>query len=257
MAQLPQGFRNVDIGGRNLNMLVVGQGSPAVILESGLGAAIGEWALVQPRIQEFTCVIAYDRAGYGLSDPATSASRSAEDVVGDLHAALRALGIQPPYVLVGHSAGGFYIRSFAHRFSGEVAGLILVDPSAEGWVETLRTQFPQVYLNMMAREASEPEPLKTEIKGRAASEQQMRAAWPLPEVPVILLTAIKFRPDGSEEKIYQQWYQAHQEFLDKIKYGTHLVATNSDHNIQFDQPGLIVAAVSNLVMSVRGQRHVH
>jgi len=236
-----------------LNMLVVGHGTPTVVLESGLGAAIGAWALVQPRIQAFTSVIAYDRAGYGLSDSPMKTPRSSDDIALDLHAGLHAAGIPPPYILVGHSMGGFYIRSFAHQFPSELAGLVFMDPSAEGWVETLRTQFPQVYQNMMAKEASEPEPLKSEIAGRQASEDQMRAAWPLPDVPVALLTAIQFQPDGSEAKIYQEWYKAHQEFLDRVKFGTHLVATNSDHNIQFDQPGLVVNTISNLVMSVRSQ----
>lgn len=252
--QLPQGFCNVDIGGRHLNMLVVGHGTPTVVLESGLGAAIGAWALVQPRIQAFTSVVAYDRAGYGLSDSPVKTPRSAEDIALDLHSGLHSAGIPPPYILVGHSMGGFYIRSFAHQFPNEVAGLVLVDPSAEGWVETLQTEFPQVYKNMMAKEASEPEPLKSEIAGRQASEKQMQAAWPLPDVPVTLVTAVQFQPDGSEAKIYQEWYKAHQEFLDRVKYGTHLVATNSDHNIQFDRPELIVNAISNLVMSVRSQR---
>jgi pimeloyl-ACP methyl ester carboxylesterase len=122
--QLRQGFGEIDIGGRRLNMLVVGHGTPTVVLESGLGAAIGEWALIQPRIQQFTSVVAYDRAGYGLSDPPTKKPRSADDIAVDLHAGLHAAGIPPPYIFVGHSMGGFYVRSFAHRFAGEVAGLV-------------------------------------------------------------------------------------------------------------------------------------
>jgi hypothetical protein len=126
-----------------------------------------------------------------------------------------------------------------------------MDPSVEGWVEMLRTNFPPMYQNMMATEGPAPEPLKSEIAGRPVSEEEMRAAWPLPDVPVVLVSAIQFQPDGSEAKIFQEWYAAHQKFLDKVKHGTHLVATNSSHNIQFDDPELMVTTISNLVMSVR------
>src|SRR3954465_5147938 len=65
-----QGCRKVNIGGCRLNMLVMGRGSPAVVLDSGLGDTISAWKLVQPQVAEFTTAIAYDRAGLGLSDPA-------------------------------------------------------------------------------------------------------------------------------------------------------------------------------------------
>src|SRR4051794_24174093 len=108
-----QGCRKVDIGGCRLNMLVMGRGSPAVVLDSGLGDTIGAWKLVQPQVAEFATVIAYDRAGLGLSDPAPLEPRTSAQLARELHKALHAAGIKPPYILVGHSAGGFHARLFA------------------------------------------------------------------------------------------------------------------------------------------------
>ncbi len=122
--------RLVDIGGRRLNIICTGRGSPTVILEAGLVADSAAWRLVQPAISRRTRVCSYDRAGLGFSDPASS-PRDAEAIVHDLHALLRGAGIAPPYVLVGWSSGGLYTRLYQYRFPDEIAGLVEVDPDSE------------------------------------------------------------------------------------------------------------------------------
>jgi len=122
--------RLVDVGGRRMNIICSGSGSPTVILEAGLGDDATVWRQVQPAIARRTRVCSSDRAGMGFSDPAAT-SRDAAAVVRDLHALLRGAGISPPYVLVGHSIGGLYVRLFADRYPKDVAGLVLVDPTSE------------------------------------------------------------------------------------------------------------------------------
>jgi pimeloyl-ACP methyl ester carboxylesterase len=122
--------RLVDIGGRRLNVLCTGKGSPTVILEAGLVADSTAWRLVQPAISRRTRVCSYDRAGLGFSDPA-GPPRDAAAIVRDLHALLRGAGIAPPYVLVGWSSGGLYTRLYQYRFPNEIAGLVEVDPDSE------------------------------------------------------------------------------------------------------------------------------
>jgi pimeloyl-ACP methyl ester carboxylesterase len=122
--------RLVDMGGRRLNIICTGTGSPTVILEAGLIADSAAWRLVQPAISKSTRVCSYDRAGLGFSDPA-AAPRDAAAVVRDLHALLRGAGIAPPYVLVGWSSGGLYTRLYQYRYPAEVVGLVEVDPDSE------------------------------------------------------------------------------------------------------------------------------
>src|SRR6267142_2110479 len=71
--------------------------------------------------------------------------RTAERIANELHSALRSAGLRPPYVLVSHSAGGAYIRVFAHLYPKEVAGLVFVDPPYEEFLEWLRTNAPSQY----------------------------------------------------------------------------------------------------------------
>jgi pimeloyl-ACP methyl ester carboxylesterase len=122
--------RLVDIGGRRLNVVCTGNGSPTVILEAGLIADSAAWRLVQPALSRRTRVCSYDRAGLGFSDPA-GPPRDAAAVVHDLHALLRATRIAPPYVLAGWSSGGLYTRLYQYRFPNEVVGLVEVEPDSE------------------------------------------------------------------------------------------------------------------------------
>jgi pimeloyl-ACP methyl ester carboxylesterase len=124
--RLPQIGRSVDIGGRSLNIYCSGEGSPAVIFDSGNGNPGYAWADIQPSVAGLTRACWFDRAGEGWSDsgpyPRTSAAMSA-----DLHALLHRAGIPAPYILVGHSFGGMNVRVYNGLYPTDVAGAVLVD----------------------------------------------------------------------------------------------------------------------------------
>ena len=128
--RLPQIGRSVDVGGRSLNIFCSGEGSPAVILDSGNGDPGYAWSEIQPEIAKFTQACWFDRAGEGWSDPGpfprTSATMSAE-----LHQLLHRAGVSPPYVLVGHSLGGLNARVYNGMYPDDVAGAVLVDAAHE------------------------------------------------------------------------------------------------------------------------------
>jgi pimeloyl-ACP methyl ester carboxylesterase len=126
--RFPQRGRAVQVGPIKLNLNCSGQGSPTVILDSGLGGPALDWILVQPEVARFTHVCSYDRAGYGWSD-ASSAPRTSLQVATELKALLDAAGETGPFLLVGHSFGGYNVRVFTARYPNEVAGLVLVDAS--------------------------------------------------------------------------------------------------------------------------------
>ena len=100
----PPPGRLVDIGGRKLHVNCMGQGSPAVIFNAGLGEPSLFWFLVQPEVAKLTKACSYDRAGLGWIDP-TAVPLTSHQVVSDLDALLT-ITVPPPYILVGHSAGG-------------------------------------------------------------------------------------------------------------------------------------------------------
>lgn len=126
----PQSGRSVDVGGFSLNINCTGEGSPTVILDSGLGVPAIGWNLVQPDVAKFTRVCSYDRAGYGWSSPGPF-PRTSQEIAKELHTLLEKASVPPPYILVGHSFGGFNVRVFNGLYPGEALGMVLVDSSHE------------------------------------------------------------------------------------------------------------------------------
>ena len=118
----------IDIGGRKLHLNCTGRGSPTVILIAGGGAFSIDWALVQPEIAKNVRTCSYDRAGLAWSDP-SAADETVEQTITDLHALLPAAGETGPYVLVGASIAGIYIRAYQHAFPNEVAALVFTNSS--------------------------------------------------------------------------------------------------------------------------------
>jgi pimeloyl-ACP methyl ester carboxylesterase len=122
----------VDIGGgRHMNIVCLGHGSPTVVFEYGLGSNLLNWKKIAGPVSELTTACFYDRAGYGDSDP-SSRGMTAENVTDDLYWLLDKAGVQKPFVLVGHSLGGLYATLYADRFPTQVAGLVLIDPAFAG-----------------------------------------------------------------------------------------------------------------------------
>jgi pimeloyl-ACP methyl ester carboxylesterase len=117
----------VDVGGYKLHINCVGEGSPTVILDHVGAANSAQWALVQPEIAKTTRVCAYDRAGFGWSEPGP-APRDAKQSMNELHTLLTNAQIAPPYVLVGHSYGGNVARLYVDQYRNQVAGMVLADP---------------------------------------------------------------------------------------------------------------------------------
>jgi pimeloyl-ACP methyl ester carboxylesterase len=109
-----------------MHIQVTGEGTPTVVFESGMGASCLSWTLVRPQVAKFSRAVSYDRAGHGWSDPARG-PRTARQIAQDLLTLLDATGVPGPYVLVGHSFGGYVNRAFAHLYRDKVAGMVLVD----------------------------------------------------------------------------------------------------------------------------------
>ena len=122
----------VDIGGgRRMNIVCIGQGSPTIVFDYGMGEHILVWEKVQAPVSAITRACFYDRSGYGFSDP-PNRPMTADNVTDDLHALLHIAGITGPLVLVGHSLGGLYATLYTDKFPSQVAGLVLIDPSLAG-----------------------------------------------------------------------------------------------------------------------------
>ncbi len=129
-APFPAPGRLYDVGGYRLHLQCQGQGHPAAIFDSGLGANSIVWTNTLAAAAEHTRACAFDRAGYAWSEPAPEhVQRTSRQIVAELRILLEKAEVPPPYILVGHSFGAINMLVYAYAYPGEVAGLVLVDPS--------------------------------------------------------------------------------------------------------------------------------
>jgi pimeloyl-ACP methyl ester carboxylesterase len=120
----------IAVDGHQMHLYCTGTGSPTVVLESAQGGTWMDWALVQPEVAKFTRVCSYDRAGMGWSEPGPP-PRVSSRIADELNTLLTQGGQQPPYILVGHSVGGYHVRVFCDRYPEKIAGVVLVEATHE------------------------------------------------------------------------------------------------------------------------------
>jgi pimeloyl-ACP methyl ester carboxylesterase len=239
--------RQVDAGGHNVRMLVAGAGPPTVILESSGMAPLESWSRVQPAVSRFARVVSYDHAGYWGSQSGPK-PRDARQIARELHAALASAQIAPPYVLVGYSFGGPFVRVFADLYPGEVAGLVLVDPSQEAAFDWVWAHHPEV------NRITEVEAARQDEWGCSRASLKQARASRRPDVPVTLITCL--RHDNSElaRETMPIWVDAHRNWLAGIPGARHIVTGRAGHGIIFEEPELVVETIREMVDLVSGRR---
>ena len=246
-AETPLKLQKIDLGGRGLNLLIGGQrspGTPIVILEGGFGAGIASWSAIQRDIARFTQVVSYDRAGVGQSDLGPK-PRDAKTIAADLHAALVKADIKPPYVLVGHSFGGPYVRVFAGMYPAEVSGMVLIDPSQEAFDAYIRLNLTPALKEEEAKIAKAPQGVRDEYEAVQATYEQAQNAKVPAGVPVILLTASQ--DSGMPAEARRVWAEKHKEWIAKVPGGKLVIAEKSGHFIQAQEPDLVIAAIKEVM----------
>jgi pimeloyl-ACP methyl ester carboxylesterase len=256
--------------GRKLFLNCAGSGSPTVILEAGAGGGASAWTQVQAEIAAFARVCSYDRANIpgGASDPAQK-PRTAGDVVADLHAALAASGVPGPFVLVGHSDGGLFVRLYASLHPDEVVGLVLVDAVSENLEEAEAALLEELltpeqlsqYQAALEQQANAPFVARVDDEqvDMAASSAEMRAARsdsPLRPMPLFVLThGVPSPPAPGEPPAIARdkeriWQQVQDELALLVPNAKHLVVRDSGHIIQQEQPGAVIDAIRQVVEAV-------
>jgi len=280
----PKAGRLVDVGGDKTHIDCTGEGSPTVILDSGLGDSYISWRKVQPKIAKFTRVCSYDRAGIGYSDP-SSQPRTSKVMVEELHTLLQAAGIAPPYVLAGHSIGGYDVRLYASLYRNEVTGMVLVDAAhpeqrkrLPGFNDTdarmiRRLEFMEFIMPLglprLLGLCSDDADVRAaecnfhtlrekiaEEKALSESASQVTATGSLGDLPLAVLS---HDPDeqvpGLSPEVLKPteaaWSQMQEELAHLSTRGTRSIAKNSGHYIQLDRPDVVVEAVQRVVEQAR------
>jgi pimeloyl-ACP methyl ester carboxylesterase len=281
----PMEGRLVDVGGRKMHIDCTGDGNPTVILDSGLGESYLSWRKVQPQIAKFTRVCSYDRAGLGYSD-LSPRPRTSKVIAEELHALLQASSVPPPYVIVGHSMGGYDVRVYTSLQRNEIVGMVLVDASHPDQ----ENRFPPELKNMEGswnREAQfvaftmpfgnprllglcddNPVTRAADCNWHSAREQlaEMRSfpesaaetapTGSLSDVPLAVLSHDPDKPSSDlppdlAKPVNEAWEKMQEELAHLSTRGTQTIAKNSGHYIQIDRPDVVIEAVQKVVEQAR------
>jgi pimeloyl-ACP methyl ester carboxylesterase len=256
-------MQTANIDGRRLAFAQSGDGTPTVVLETGLGAESVEWQAVQSGIDDGNRVFRYDRAARGASDRGP-VPRGASQMIDDLHDLLRVTGVPGPYLLVGHSFGGLLMRLFAHRYRALVCGLILVDAQHEDQFGVFGPAFPAPTAadSPMLRQMRafwnggwrDPQSTAERIDF-AASFQSVRAIESLGDLPMHIITAgtwlnTQFIPPAQRPELQLQWDRLQKQFLKLSSVATQSKVPSSGHFVQRDQPQAVIDAIKAMTRSL-------
>ncbi len=273
--------RLVEVNGRNMHINCVGNKSPTIILDSGTGGFSLEWKDIQHSLSQYVRVCAYDRAGYGWSDMGPL-PRTTKRIAHELHTLLQNAGIHGPYIMVGHSFGGFTAQYFARNFNSETAGIVLIDSSHEEQVyrlpengkDVVRRSLHQDRSTMVTKsvlhehfpreEAAVAQQLmnrwsalltwREEMANYALSSRELRDIHygPILEIPIVVLTRGKrVWPDTPYgDAMEMAWTELQDELNYLSDHSTHIIAENSGHSIHLDEPKLVVDAIHDVLSFV-------
>jgi pimeloyl-ACP methyl ester carboxylesterase len=249
-----------------------GSGSPTVVLIPGSRESGEVWqvtapssgdltpdalvfseAAVFPSVSSVTRVCTYDRPGVPLLDGTISGSTlvpqptTAQDGASDLDAWLTAAGVDGPYVLVAHSWGGLIAMRYAQEHPGEVAGLVLVDPSSVQLRDELTPKQWQSTLDLVE---SLVDGSNVEVPDYAGTVDIVASGPTVSPVPAVVLTSDKPFDFAAGDAPWSTWVTAHDRLAESLG-ARHITDTDSGHLIMVEQPELVASAVRDVVVQVR------
>jgi pimeloyl-ACP methyl ester carboxylesterase len=255
--------RQVEVGPHRIEATVFGSGTPAVVIEPGFGGTAASWRAVAEALAEDTTVVTYDRVPNGASSRARDA-RTPRDIARDLRGVLDALGIDGPLVLVGHSAGGVYVRAFAGLYDAQVAGMVLADSSHEAQEQVATPALPwkiralkrlelpvTLMLPRKARGGADRRSLIRENRSfnRLTGSDKPLAAGALGDRPLIVITAAPGKIVNG--RAWQIWHELQAELAALSANRRHIVASRPDHYVHKADPDLVITAIRDVVDSAR------
>ena len=239
------------IDGRALESVTLRQpaSKAVVVFENGSRATLDGWEQVIDTIGPAAIVFAYNRPGYAGS-AATDAPRDGATVVEQLRATLRQKGLQPPYVLVGHSLGGLYMQLFARRYPQEVKGLVLVDSLYPRQVKR-PGEFP--WTTRLAKSLFFSRTVQQEIDAIHATGEAILALPRIDDKPIIRLVNQPTSPTAIAVDFGAFNYDPQTRALVRDLYPkAKTIVADSSHQMQLTSPGLVAGAIRE-VLAAPGQ----
>jgi len=260
--------RFVNIGFQTMYIDCLGNKSPTILIDVGIAGSSASWYKIAQTLSNNVRTCLYDRAGYGWSDPGRG-ERTTATIVHELNLLINKAEIPGPFVLVGHSFGGFTARYLAARFPKNVVGLVLVDSSHPDQIYRLsaldkvkqkslvtgRKNLPpedfseferKWYFLNSSRKATLAQ--MGELKYFKESAYQVKHSGPIKDIPVAVLSrGIGQLPELSGVSLENEWQDMQKDLLKLSRNSWHLIVTDSGHEIHREAPNHVIENILKVV----------
>jgi pimeloyl-ACP methyl ester carboxylesterase len=232
-----------DIEGRKVAYASKGEGSPVIVLESGMGPSMSTWAAIFENLSQLTRVFAYDRPGCRRSTQ-NQVPKTGRGLADQLHQNLVSTDHAPPYLLVGHSAGGLYLNIFARMYPEKVVGVVLIDSTHPFQFEYFKKDHPILYTAFVTTTAIGNTRYEASILKNIHAE--FASIESFPNIPLIVLTA-ESSSIFVTTKMRKKWLEFQEDLANMSINATHKVIAGSGHFIYKDKPQIVVEEITRLL----------
>lgn len=276
----------IDVGGHRIHFLRKGSGGPTVVFESGLDTS-GHlpWYKVETEVSRFSTTVSYDRAGVLWSDRGNHL-KTAEAMSEDLAALLENGEFPKPYILVGHSLAGITLRPFIIKNADDIAGIVLVDASHPDqmnrlpaevnqrqakWLVNIARSFgvlrfmtPSTFANTDAEDRINTVGMPLMHKSIGSFDEfenfellanEVIQISSFGNIPVVVITGASptrnnTAPEELREDITRVWSALQADQLNLSTDSQQILATESGHYVQLDEPEIVIRAIRDLITKV-------
>jgi len=265
----PSGPHLIDVGGHRLEVKVMGQGSPTIILESGLGDTMDKLQTLQRNLARTTRVVCYNRAGYGQSG-AGPLPRDSERTARELKLLLEKAKIEGPYLLVGHSLGALNVMLFAQQYPAVTAGLVLLDPPPLGFaigkdyleLQQMAQSMTEQWQNQADQLAQDPKQkaqaafmaaIASEHREMARSAGMVDQITSLGTLPLTVMATGQTNPAFGTvaEEFQKYWITQSRALCAKSKVSRFILVEESRHHLYLDAPEKVELAIREMIIYSR------
>lgn len=248
----PLGEAGVSADDDSVAIARAGTGKPVVVLQAGLQYGKSTWSKLMPELASQRTVVATDRPGHG-GNPSTTAPRDPCTIAAEQRQLLKKAGVEPPYILVGHSLGGLYQYAYAKLYPQDVAGLVLLDPTHPRHWETMQRDTPQLAdLVKAMRFVAFSRVDKDEFDAQAVCLDKLNMGQPL-NMPARLLLSGRRQPE--EKGAFENMLKGlRQNWLSLLGIRDMKVIWDSGHFIQNESPEDVVNAVKQVAAEAAARR---
>lgn len=261
--------KDINIGLQQMHYCIIGSGSPTLVLDVGIGNTYRDWLPFLKRVTQKVRIFCYDRAGYGQSKIGTM-PRDCKTEADELKILLDKANIKGPYILLGHSLGALNMQMFASKHKEDISGILLLDPPPLEWISG--KGFPQMrkladnttenfskLSEGLKNSNNENDKQKSDFFKTLASEhrnmfsnsaKQMNAITSFGKIPLIVIASGKANTQMGEnaEEFQKFWNNQCKELTSKSKNGKYILAAESGHQIQHDDPEIVLKAINELLL---------